>query len=89
MQLELGAAEIKLRAVRRIGQLSEELDTAENQYALSTNGKSKTSTLKSAGISTSAAQRYEKVAAIPEREMEEYIAGKLRCLSGRCARSPI
>jgi len=72
---ELGAAEIKLRAVRRIGELSSELETAQGFASIRPDGgtnATKLSVLKGAGISTSAAQRYERVAAIPAAEIEAY-----------------
>ncbi len=39
-----------------------------------TSGKPKRDVLKSAGLSTSAAQRYEKIADIPEETFESFIA---------------
>lgn len=73
-ELEQMAAEIKLRAQRAIGELSAALEKQKNQAALPTGGKSKGEVLADAGISTSAANRYEKLAAIPEPVIEEVIA---------------
>lgn len=73
-ELEQWAAEIKLRAQRAIGEISAALEKQKNQAALPTGGKSKSETLADAGISTSTANRYEKLAAIPEPMIEEVIA---------------
>lgn len=58
-------AEIKLRAVMRIGELSRELETAKpvngKGAGLPSGGKTKAQTLKTAGISTSAAHRAEQI----------------------------
>lgn len=78
IELESAAAEIKLRAVQRIGEISAELETSKGgsnpTATLPTGGKSKRAVLKDAGISTSAANRYEKIAAVPRDEFESYIA---------------
>lgn len=66
-------ADIKLRATRRLGELSRELEKAASGRAavsLPSGGKSKTETLKAAGISTSAAHRAERLAEIPEADFE-------------------
>lgn len=65
--LEVGAAELKLRACRRLGELSRDLDKATREgpagnYKLPTGGKSKADVLASAGISTSEAHRLEQLA---------------------------
>jgi len=73
-ELEQWAAEIKLRAQRAIGEISVALEKQKNQTALPTGGKSKSEALADAGISTSTANRYEKLAAIPEPVIEEIIA---------------
>jgi len=73
-ELEQWAAEIKLRAQRAIGEISVALEKQKNQAALPTGGKSKSEALADAGISTSTANRYEKLAAIPEPVIEEIIA---------------
>jgi hypothetical protein len=65
--------EIKLRAVRRIGELSLELDKAPSgkaAHSLPSNGKSKSRALKAAKISKSTAHRCEQVAAIPQKEFD-------------------
>lgn len=75
--LEVWTAEIKVRAVRRIGELSAALETAPSGRAavsLPAVGKSKSDALTEAGISSSSANRYEQVAAIPEAEFEAHIA---------------
>lgn len=64
--MENWVAEIKLRAGRRIGEISAGLERANNQYnALPGAGKTKHQTLKGAGLSTSVAHRFEKIASIP------------------------
>jgi cell division protein FtsB len=73
-ELEQWAAEIKLRAQRAIGELSAALEKQTNQSALPSGGKSKSETLADAGISTSAANRYEKLAAIADSAIEAFIA---------------
>jgi hypothetical protein len=50
-EMEKWAAQIKTRAMRRIGELCLELDKAENHYARSNSGTTKTNTLTDAGIS--------------------------------------
>lgn len=75
--MEVWASEIKLRAVRRIGELSARLEKAPSGRAavsLTYDGTSKLDALESAGISKSAANRYEQVAAIPEAQFEAHIA---------------
>jgi hypothetical protein len=47
--------EIRLRAIRKIGEISRDLEKVDNQYALPTDGKSKQEQLAAAGISTSTA----------------------------------
>lgn len=74
-ELEQWAAEIKFRAQRAIGELSAALPTQNGGFGmLPTGGKHKAEMLADAGISTSAANRYEKLAAIPEPEIEAFIA---------------
>jgi len=78
VDMERWVAEIKLRACVRIGEISSELEKAPSgraSHSLPNSGKSKAAVLESAGISTSAAQRYEKLAESPER-VERYIAEK-------------
>ena len=79
-RLESMAAEIKLRAYRRIGEISAALDKsgggANPQATLPTGGTSKADALKDAGISRSTANRCEQVAKIPEAEFEAYCAQK-------------
>ena len=74
-ELEQWAAEIKLRAQRAIGELSSALETQKGGFGIvPTGGKHKAEVLEEAGISTSTANRYEKLAAIPEPVIEEIIA---------------
>lgn len=74
-ELEQWAAEIKLRAQRAIGELSAALATQQGGFGIvPTGGKHKAEVLAEAGISTSAANRYEKLAAIPAPVIEDIIA---------------
>ena len=74
-ELEQWAAEIKFRAQRAIGELSSALETQKGGFGIvPTGGKHKAEVLADAGISTSTANRYEKLAAIPEPVIEEIIA---------------
>lgn len=74
-ELEQWAAEIKFRAQRAIGELSATLPTQKGGFGIvPTGGKHKAEVLEEAGISTSTANRYEKLAAIPEPVIEEIIA---------------
>lgn len=86
--LEKQAAKIRLRAKRRIGELSKALDKAASGRAavsLPDNGKSKTEALKAAGLSKSEAHRCEQVASVPEEEFDAYL---VKCdQSGRVASS--
>jgi hypothetical protein len=76
--MEAWCAEIKLRAVRRIGQLSKELEKVEtagpSTVRLPASGKPKAAVLKEAGLSTSTAHRCEQVAEVPEQRFEAQIA---------------
>jgi len=66
----------KLWAGRRIGELSRELEKAPQasggRHPI-TGKPTKTEALTAAGISTSAAQRYEQLPEIPEKIFEAYI----------------
>lgn len=74
-ELEQWAAEIKLRAQRAIGELSAALPTQNGGFGIvPTGGKHKAEVLADAGISTSAANRYEKLAAIADAAIEAFIA---------------
>ena len=75
------AAEIKLRAPRRIGEISKTLEKAHktgrgSKVRIPSGGKSKSYTLKAAGISTSTANRCEKISDIPAETFDSFIAGK-------------
>lgn len=80
VEMERWVAEIKLRAITRIGEISRELETAPHGpgrgKSHANDGKPfKAATLKAAGISTSTAHRAEKLAAHKPR-VEAYIAKK-------------
>ena len=74
------AAEIKLRAMRRMGELSAALETAkpgpkDNSQRCELVAP-KAEALKTAGISKDQAYRAEAIAAIPEEKFEDFIAHK-------------
>jgi len=77
-QLEADAWEIRKRAEDKLGELSAALDKGGGPgrgKRLPTKGKSfKTTALKAAGISTSAANRYEQFHNLPAKERERRIA---------------
>lgn len=79
-ELETWAAEIKLRAIRKVGELSRELEKGHGPgrgKKNSSNGKSfKGKALHAAGLTPQAAHRCEQIAAIPEEEFEAYIEAK-------------
>jgi len=73
--METWAAEIKLRAQRRIGEISRELEKArpaggKGNVVLPQCGSTKTAALQAAGLTPQAAHRCEQIAAIPERRRE-------------------
>jgi hypothetical protein len=72
------AQRIQLRAIRRIGELSKQLgieQPRDQSGRLASSGKTaKSAVLRTAGVSTSAAHRAERVACIPEEEFEEALA---------------
>lgn len=78
--MEVQVAEIRLRALRRLGELSKELEKADQSERgqdgrFPTAGKTaKADTLREAGISTSAAHRCEQLADVPQEEFEGYLA---------------
>lgn len=82
--LEEWAAEIKFRAMRRMGEISVTLEKAKvggamngkkgGKIELPPGGSSKFETLKAAGLSTQAASKCERIAAIPEKQFELVIA---------------
>jgi len=76
--MENWVAEIKLRAGRRIGEISAGLERQSNQHKPSgvplLGRQHKRQTLKNAGLSKSVAHRFEKIASIPEAEFETVIA---------------
>ncbi len=78
-QLEADAWEIRKRAEDKLGELSTALDKAHKtgrgkKVQLPAGGKSKTAALKIAGISLSAANRYEQFNRLSEQEKERRIA---------------
>ena len=81
IELEKWTAEIKLRAQRKIGEISRGLEKGKGQgrgQVLPTGGKYKKDTLKAAGVSTSAANRCEEIAEIPEQLFDTYIEKKTK-----------
>ena len=80
-EMEQWISEIKLRATRRIGELSRELEKATpdkgHGAGLPTGGKTKNEALKAAGLSTSSAHRCEQVAAIAPAIFEAYVTEKV------------
>ena len=78
-ELETLAAAIKLRASRRVGELSRDMEKAkpgpDGKKILPRGGSnSKTETLKAAGLTTQAASRCEKIAAIPIEAFDSFLA---------------
>lgn len=78
-EMENWVAEIRVRAKRRIGELSAVLEKAPcgpgRGKSLSEAGKPfKAATLKAAGISTTEGFRCEQLAAVPEPDFERFIA---------------
>jgi hypothetical protein len=79
-ELEVSVAEIRLRALRRLGELSQVLEKADgykgNQHeVLPSEGKKlKADTLREAGVSTSAAHRCERIADVPQNTFEHVLA---------------
>jgi N6-adenosine-specific RNA methylase IME4 len=78
-QLEADAWEIRKRAEDKLGELSAKLDKAQKvgrgrKVRLPKGGKMKAQALKEAGISKSAANRYEKFNRLPKSEKERRIA---------------
>ena len=58
IDMEIWLAEMKLRARRRIGEISAGLEKAGNEYsALPSGGKTKTATLKQAGLTMAVANK--------------------------------
>jgi phage N-6-adenine-methyltransferase len=78
-EMEIWLAEIRLRALRRLGELSKKLKKAPSGRAavsLPDAGKSKAEVLAAVGLSTSQAHRCEQIADIAEPDFERYIAIK-------------
>jgi hypothetical protein len=77
-EMETWAAEIKVRAKRRIGEISDKLGkghgTGENgSVKLPPSGSLKSDTLRAAGITTQTASRCERIADVPEEDFEAVI----------------
>jgi hypothetical protein len=73
------AAEIKLRAQRRLGEMGKELPKGAGRPSgkiLPASGKNKAEALKAAGLATSSMHRNEQIASIPEEALEKYISDK-------------
>lgn len=69
------ATEIKVRAERRAGEMTSEIDGHQGRRTSPHNGeKSKAEILSQLGISTQTASRWEKLAAIPEDRFEQAVA---------------
>jgi hypothetical protein len=87
---EMYAAEIRIRAERKAGELSKQLDTApgtrtdKQPTRTARTGSTKKATLKAAGISEDQAGRWEKLAAVPEHIFEAAVANP-----SKTTRSPI
>lgn len=69
-------AEIELRARRRIGELTAELERAANQHARRNGATSKREALREAGISKDEAHRCERIASVPANTFERVLAEK-------------
>jgi hypothetical protein len=84
--LDVWMSEIRLRACMRIGELSRELEKAEahgGTIRLPSGGKSKEQTLAEAGLSTSAAARYEALSAYNEETRPIFVAATEKYLAER------
>lgn len=71
-EMQAWIAEIQLRAKRRIGEISRELETHERARTdLRSSGETQTKSavLKEAGIAKVTAHRYEQIASVPEHQL--------------------
>lgn len=81
-ELETMAAEIKLRAARRLGEMSKELEKGAGRPSKKIpltnekNSKDKAAVLKNAGLTVPTANRYETLASVSEEKFEKYIDGE-------------
>ncbi|MDZ4344455.1 MAG: DNA N-6-adenine-methyltransferase [Candidatus Binatia bacterium] len=74
-QLVEWATEIKVRAERRAGELTAEIEPLQGRRTSPHNGeKSKAEVLSELGITTQTASRWERLAAIPEEKFEHAVA---------------
>ena len=77
--MEMWVAEIKLRAMRKVGELSKLIAKVKPggrgnvAIELPNGGRSKNQSLADAGMSVQAAHRCEQIAAIPEKKFEKII----------------
>ena len=72
--MERWLSEMKLRAMRRVGELTSKIEKAVNRHStLLTGEKSKKEAIKNAGLTIPTVGRYEKLAKIPEKEFEAVI----------------
>jgi len=81
LEVQNNIAEIKIRAERRIGEFSRELETqqgGETRFGTHHYGENRTKTqvLKDVGIDIAHASRYEAIASIPEEKFESEIIKK-------------
>lgn len=88
-ELEAWVAEIRLRARRRVGELTSELERGRgpgrgSKIQLSKGGKFKNDALKEAGLSVAEAHRCEQIAQVPEGEISAALG---KSPSGRAALS--
>ena len=77
-EMETWAAEIRVRAMRRIGEISKDLAAAKpaggrGKVVLPTSGRTKAETLADAGLTVQEANRCEHLAAIPARKFERLV----------------
>ena len=75
------SAEIRLRARRRVGELSAALEPAPNQHARSSAGTSKSEALEAAGLSRSEAHRCEQLARV---QVAKFEAGSRAVVASTC-----
>jgi DNA modification methylase len=80
VEMEIWIAEIKLRAIRRMGEITKNLDISKggknSNATLPSGGRVKKELLKEAGITTQEASRCERIADKDEEDLELYIQRK-------------
>jgi len=80
IRVQNAAAEVRLRAERRAGELLASMDTAQGartDLGTSSNDEKKLDAIERAGIKVPTAYRYEQVARVPEPVFEEHLAAKV------------